>query len=409
MKMKIIELRIENMRCIAALVLKNLKQRGLIKIHGMNKQGKSTVIDSLFMLMMGGQLPVNVVQKNAKAGKVEMITSAGYTLTRTFKNNQSVLRVKCPDGSIQSNPGEFAKSLISTMAFDPRPFFDMDMGKKINYIKKAFKINTESFDISITELEQERLLAGRELDKLGELAPVENVQYIDPTKIKKFNDEQNILLNTVTAQTHELDTLEVQYSSVTDKITALKKELEEQYVELSCIEDDIKSVQGIIEKCPQPKPKKDMLFIIKNNTAHTAYNNYVILKSKKNELQESRDILTQAIVDCRKDRGSYIRHFDFGIKGLCIEEDGLYYNDIHCDNWSGAEAALIAAAVVKGMDSKLKCLFIDNGEKYDEETLNAFEEWAVVNDIQGIITLVSHGRDVSEGDYYITEGEIHSK
>jgi len=95
------------------------------------------------------------------------------------------------------------------------------------------------------------------------------------------------------------------------------------------------------------------------------------------------------------------------VPGLEIKEDGIFHENIHCENWSDEQSVTISSQLCLAMNPKLQAVFIDQGETYDSKSLKALEKWAVDNNIQAFITIVDDIPDELADDvFYIVEGQL---
>jgi hypothetical protein len=117
---------------------------------------------------------------------------------------------------------------------------------------------------------------------------------------------------------------------------------------------------------------------------------------------------TAEIEKLRADKKKMLLDAELPVEGLELREDGVYYNDVYSENWSGSESWIISAQLCMSRNPKLKSVFYDGGELMDSDCRKAVNDWCVANGIQFIITKVAD--EVGETDepnvFYIEEGEV---
>ncbi len=397
--LKIVGLSIENMRKIRAINME-FTDKGLTQIVGKNKQGKTTALDSI-ELALGkfDSSKVSMITNGEKKSKV-MLDLGDYNVTRDVNNKNtksSSLKIETKEGKKVPKPVEFVDSLINELTFNPYIFINKKLSAKMEALKSLQNIGSEidKIDYAIKEQSEERTLVGRERKKLGEHQTIEEEYlYMDIKELlqKKQDIDRANYENKEYADMRQ-DTQE--------RITLLKKQLEAQEEKLEAIplpNFDIESSDSVVAKINKLEEVNKLYYeqqgIISNNKE-------IEVKDKEYKA------ITKKIDKLKKDKNEVYKNADFGVEGLEIREDEIYFNGNSSNDWSDSEAMEVSLKLCASMNPKLRAIFYDKGESFDQESLNALHKWGIENDMQIIITRVSDTIETSSDScFYIEEGEI---
>jgi len=407
-KLKIIGLKIDGARKLTAFEMNNLKERGLIKIIGGNRQGKSTVFDCLRLLIKKGEsVPKDFVQHGKE--KAEIVGKIGnYTISETIQDGKTpTFTVKDDKGMSPSNPKSFVNDLINELTFDPRPFVDKTAIEKWRFMCDVFQVDFTEIDNEIHSLETERTLKGREVKAIGELVSVPKTDPIDISNVVKFNDEQKENEKQIEKANDRLQTLDTTKTLLECEIQDLQEQLTQKESELAMTVQNIEKGKKYIETLPKPRPLQDITEATAQNQKAVAYQEYLKKKADKEIKENEYREYTKAIEHLRAEKLKKLTEIKIPVPGLEIREDGIFHDGTHCENWSDEQSVTISSQLCLAMNPKLKAVFIDQGETYDTNSLKQLEKWAIESDIQAFITIVDDIPDSKEDDtFYIIEGQL---
>jgi len=126
-------------------------------VGGANDQGKTSLIDSIAMLLGGADaIPKVPLRKGAKRGHIigRLGGPEGHELEieRTFTEKSSALVVRNADGQEQKSPQKLLATLYSSISFDPLEFIKVKPQARAELAKRAMGLD-------FTELETKRAQA----------------------------------------------------------------------------------------------------------------------------------------------------------------------------------------------------------------------------------------------------------
>lgn len=397
--MKILGLNIKNIRKLRAIEMQ-FSENGLIPIVGHNEAGKTSVLDSMEILIRGMKYSNSDIITHGEE-RAEIIGQIGeYTIKRVVTKASNRLEITNKDGlQVSGSPQKFLDSLINEITFDPRPFTSKNGDQKLKFMMDLFTLNFDELNKQISELEDERRLIGREGKELGgEKEIPEKTEAVDIVELSKELEAAN---------THNT----FRNQNIKDREIALKniRRLEE---ELRIAKEYFDALPKVEDEIPTEELRSKLESANLINAQAKEYADAVEHNQKVEKKRDEYRAKTKEIETLRQKKSEQLKSLEIPVEGLEIREDGVYHNDIYSENWSDSEAMRISSELCLAMNPKLKAIFIDKGESYDTNQLKSLKEWAESNDIQAFITIVDDIPSEDEGldpnTFYIVEGEIRS-
>lgn len=461
---KIIGFRADGIRKLHAVEMK-FAEKGLTAIKGKNKQGKSTVIDTVEWLLRGGKV-LDRSAKNPEREKAEAELELGpYRIKRTMSEKSTALSVRnvttneVEKGEVQN----FLDTFINELTFNPRALADLTRVEKYKFCMKLYNIDFTEIDKQMAALETDRLLSGRELKKYGEIEPVEPVERVNVQsllakkqevetrniavrnkfdfakqkeleQINRFNKEQMAKEKALEVEQDRYADLESDRAHINSEIKQTENEIKELQAKLLVLAEDEKKVEANLVDCkkkladlPKPEPEKPLVANLPEPTYESTstidieiqnavavnqkaelYESYLHKKDEKAEKELEYNALDDKIKSLREKKYEILRGIDTKVEGLTIGEDDIYYNGIGSENWSDSERLRITSELCVAMMPHLRAIFIDGAEEMDSESLQELNAWAMAHDIQVICTMVADAPDDEPASncFFIHNGEL---
>ncbi|HJX49858.1 MAG TPA: AAA family ATPase [Candidatus Nanoarchaeia archaeon] len=413
--MKILELSIRNLRKIEAI---DISPTGnVIKIEGPNNQGKSTVLDSIFLTLGGGKIPDGVI-KDGKDKSVIFLKFGDYIVKKTITAINTYLSVETKDGMKLKNPQTFLSDLVGKIAFDPMEFMRMDSKKQVDILKKVTgveeKINKLKDEESASM--EERKLVGREKDKLtilckDKIDPVnEPVSTSDiVTEIKRLTKTRDSLID----QRKEAEQLKSVYVENCAKIEELEnqiKSLKESNVKTETYLKSInfKSVNQQITDIENDINQKNILLENQDkvNNDYAKYKEYMQHKKEYEEVEKNYISLDKKVESIREEIKKTLSSNKLPVENLEINDnDELLYEGHSFANTCDSSKLKVSVSICMKLNPKLKVILIREGSLLDDSSLKEIQDIANKEDYQIWIEKVCSEKD-DENAIYIVEGEI---
>ena len=420
---KILGLQISNLRKITAAELK-FAEKGMTQIVGMNDQGKSTIIDAIEILLKGFKHVEKDMITHGQE-KAEVIAKIGrFTVKRVITEKSNRLEINDEEGFTMSrSPQSFLDALVNEFTFNPQPFLDKTPEMKLKFVLDLLGMDFSKENEEILKLDEERKFVNRSIKEFGIPTEPEKVERVDVDDIykrkaelekrSKIEGNKEAIINYFEKK---LSSLDCDGAKIIEEFLPDPKNCPswfKQKYEGIC--DVIKEIARVIEGLDKPQNfeveylelETELKTASDRNLKAAAYENYIDRAKQLEEKKQSYKKLTEKINKIRFGKIKRVSEAKMPLKELKLTEEGLYYKDIFCENWAKSLGYKIALTLCAAMQPKLRAIFLDNGEAMDRDVRNELDNWAVANDIQIILTVVSGiPEKKEEGVFYIEEGQL---
>lgn len=400
--MQIIQLEAENVKRLNAV---NIRPDGnLVVIGGRNAQGKSSVLDSIFMALAGKKAQGSKPVKDGK-DKAKIVVDLGdMVVTRTItKDGGGTIKVANKEGAVYQSPQAILDGLCSKLSFDPLAFLrerpaaqrDMLQGlvgldftgqdqKRKALFDQRTNINRQHKDAQAQygAMEYHEDAPDKEVSVSALVAELEQArEHNRSAKMAKENVADNIdaLQNTIDELAVE-DIYEPIFGEVSGHINATIKLLDElalpDYIDIEEIQGRLSGAEGINA-------------MVRENAAYQAK------VDEAERLAKESKAITAKIEQIDADKAMAMANAKFPVDGLAFGEDGITMNGIPFDQCSSAEQLRVSVAMGIAMNPKLRVLLIRDGSLLDEDSLGMVAAMAAEHDAQVWIERVGKGKECS--------------
>lgn len=399
--MKIHELHVENIKRVKVVDI--TPKDNVVILEGKNAQGKTSVLDSVAMVLGGKKLiPNEPVRKDEEKAVIKVIVG-DYEITRNWTSpTQSYLKITTKEGMKPSNPQGFLDGLIGNISFDPHEFVRMEKSKKAEMLKKIMKLDLTELDQRINDVYEARRLKRKSIDGMiaelrnyGDLPEPTGMSYAGAEKqlneAKEFNE---IILNarkTNSQLTEDID-------NIKEKIEELESLMREKISEASKLNDKIK------EKLIDIEPLKKNFALAETELRNQSYieRRDALRKEVKKEERELV-LIEKKLTNSRVEKDERIKESKAPIKGLTVGDDGVQFNGIDIDQISLAEQIKVSMAIAMAENPQIKVILIRDGSLLDKESKKTITELAIKKDFQVWIERVAEKKGSA---IYIEDGKV---
>lgn len=422
--MKVLGLKAEN---IKGLKVVEITPDGTIqKISGRNGQGKTSVLDSIWLAVGGSDaLKKTGTTKAVRDGEKEGVINldlGDLVVTRTFKaDGKTTLEVRNAEGSKFNSPQTMLDALIGRLSFDPFSFSTLDDKEQrqtlLGMVELA--INPDELDKKRKEIFDKRTDVNREVDRFKKLyealafhedAPEEQLSL---ASIMEEMKEAQSILQANHQKRNELELLRTKNQNTKAEITEIEARIaelqylrEEKTAELAEITTKGKALRDEVSALVDPdltalQDKATNLEYINENVRENM--NYKTFKADyEAKAKESEDLTTQ-IQTIDDEKKAALEKAKFPIVGLGIDENGVTYNKVPFRQCSAAERLKVSMAMAMALNPKLRVIRIADGSLLDSANLKIVEEMARDKDYQVWVEIVDESGQVG---IYIEDGEV---
>lgn len=401
--MKINRLEIENVKRIRAVKVEPTAN-GLTIIGGNNKQGKTSVLDSIAWALGGDRYkPSQAAREGTMVPPaLHIVMNNGLVVERKGKN--SVLKVTDPNGEKAGQ--QLLNEFIEQLALDLPKFMEASGSEKartlLNIIGVGDTLN--QLEREEKELYNERLAIGRIADQKEKYAkeqpyfPEVPKDLISPSELIK--QQQEILARNGENQRKRDNALSLhaERNRLADKVNALQEELDRYQKQLIQVDHDMTIAYKTAEELQDESTAE-----LESNIANIEEINRKVRANldKEKAEEDARDYrnqyseLTKKIDDTRNKKTELLNTAELPLPELSVKDGELVYKGQKWDNMSGSERLMVSTAIVRKLNPKCGFVLLDKLEQMDLATLQEFGQWLTQEGLQAIATRVSTGEECS--------------
>lgn len=392
--MKVKELKISHLRNVIQAEFSF--DENLVKISGKNGAGKSTVIDGIFLAILGktyigkGRSVENLISQGEKKTEIEVIlegngkklkierkiTESGNTGLDIWSSDWSKLQQK--DLNL----------LLSEFTIDPLKFTGMTTKEQIEIIRTIAWVDTTEIEQKIDAKFEERKGANAILKEysqtLQNLWTPEYVEKVDTSALRidlqnriAHNAKQDEIARTI------LQKQEEQKRNLA-KIEELKREI-------SALETANQSIDSQIVLSKRTLSDKQDITEVQNkitnaeaiNAKAVEFERYKDLKEKTTQAEVNANKLTDELENLRAEKAEMIKNAHLPIEWLEFSDaDWVMVNGIAFDQYSSAQQLVMACKIAKAINNELRVIYIKDWSLLDNDNLAELTNWASENDYQ---------------------------
>ena len=421
--MRIIKLQAENIIKLKAVEI--TPKGDIVILSGKNGQGKTSVLDSIWFALGGGDATRNT-PKPIRDGEQTASVSldlGDITVSRNWTgNDKTYLKVENKDGVVFKSPQKLLDEMVGRLSFDPLEFSQMSDKEQRDVLLSFLDtpINLDELEEKKQGIYQERTIINRDIKSLeGQLVgfnkPADDLpkEGISTAQImKEYKDAQNII-NQNNEIRQEYKTIQYKYSNkkneieeTKNQISILQKKLKKQQSELDVVKISGEKLRAKVEKLNDPDIdsfSKKIDAVEETNTAIRDAQKYRQIKTQLEKLQTESGELTEQIKALDKTRTDAIEKAAFPVDGLGFDEMGVTYQAIPFKQCSSAEQLRVSMAMAMSLNPKIRVIRITDGSLLDTKNMKIIEELAQKNDYQIWVERVDESGKVG---IYIEGGEV---
>ena len=412
--MKINRLEIENVKRIHAVMIEPSKD-GLTIIGGKNRQGKSSVLDSIAWTLGGNKYrPSQAVNADSTIPpRMKIIMDSGLIVERKGKNSD--LKVTDPTG--RKGGQQLLDEFVEELAIDMPKFMEASGKEKANTLLQIIGVGPQLAELEQKEksLYQERLYVGRTADQKEKFA-AEQPYYLDapeePVSASELiREQQEILARNGQRQqwAREYDKILADLEKNENAIETYERALRDLKKERETLEGKRKAAEKTpaelkMESTEELERSIDNIELI--NRKVRANLDKAKAEEDAKQYRDQYTELSNALEDVRKQKAGLLDSADLPLPGLSVKDGELIYNGQAWDNMSSAEQMIVSTSIVRKLNPKCGFVLLDKLEAMDLDTLKEFGAWLEQEGLQAIATRVSTGDECS---IVITDGYVEGQ
>jgi len=415
-KVKIVSFDIENVKRVQAVRV-TPAETGLTTLGGDNYQGKSSCLDAI-MNALGGEkfTPSDPVHDGAKKGQTVVELSNDITVTRSFTDKGTYLKIDAPHSS-KSGQG-LLNEFINSFALNLSSFLTITDKARAAILLEIIGVDLTPFDEKSAKLEADRLAIGRlevkakghaesmpydeaagatlmtPTDIMAELERMVNVN----AKNRDIRERAEAFQANIKLQVSKINHAQKVLFDAEEKVKAANEELKEQQDSLARMEGEYKKATEQTEFL-----KDEDTTALKTKLAEIDAMNAQIRQNLERD-KAFEDVATnheeylslqRQIEDIRDEKQALLNGAHMPLEELSVENSILTYKGHAWDCMSHAEQLVAATAICQAINPNMGFVLIDKLESMDVKTLREFGAWLEKEGLQAITTRVSKGSECS--------------
>lgn len=400
-QIKINSLEIENVKRVKAVKLAP-SSCGLTVIGGKNKQGKTSVLDSIAWALGGKKYqPTQPTREGSVVpGRLKLVLSNGLVVERNGVNGD--LKVTDPEGKKAGQT--LLNDFIEELALNLPKFMNSSSKEKADILLNIIGVGVQLHQLEKQENEiyNNRRAIGQIADQKCKFAKEMNF-YSDvpkaPVSAKNLIDQQQAILaqNGENARKREkVKQYEWEVSKYTQSVSDLKQQLSEAETKLNEAKGNFamanKDVIELFDESTE-ELERNIEQIDELNRKVRANLDKDKAEQDAQELRDQYDEQTSKLESVRRQKMELLDNADLPLSELSVKEGEIIYKGQQWDNMSGSEQLMVATAIVKKLNPKCGFVLIDKLEQMDLDTMNEFGAWLEEQGLQAIATRVSTSAD----------------
>lgn len=424
--MKIIHFYSENIKKLKAVEIK--PEGNTIIITGKNGQGKSSVIDSIAMVLGGKKLmPEKPVRDGETTAKIE-IQIGPYIVTRNWTNPEtSYLKVANEDGAKFTNGQSILNALIGDLTFDPLEFANKESKAQVDILKKICKLDFDKLDAEHALKFASRRDVKRDGDRLSarieddfkdlpeELDPLTSVDEIkaDKEKAEKYNAELEGFKRAYLTAGTKVESVESELKKVMREKLDFEQRIKDNAAYQDKLRITLKEMQGKQAKLKEDcdAPMADPSVFDKQLEEHYALKTLHDKVAKKADSIKELDLfrkdwrlLNERLTAIDTEKVELLKAAKMPVKGLSLGVGQILFNEIPFGQISMAEKIKVSIGIAAFTNPKLRVAMIYNGSLLDNDTLAEVSQMAKDYDMQLWVEKVADSPDGN--NLFIEDGEL---
>ncbi|MEI6870714.1 MAG: AAA family ATPase [Verrucomicrobiota bacterium] len=409
--MFISELRIQNVKRIVALGIAPGTGEPVI-LTGDNAQGKSSVLDAIFLALQNKGLE-DPIRHGASKATVKLTihgTEGEYIIERNITKKSRTLKITGADGADIPSPQAFIDGLIGSLAFDPLEFVRMKPKVQAIAIRELVGLDTSALDADYRDTfarrtEVNRTLATAEAQLKAMTKPEvpstpDEIESSAITLIQK-REEMTEVVGEARAAVDAHEQANRTYGNEAAKLAALREQLKAQEEALTVASEKCKTAKEFAAIAASRSPGTEAIAKITSDITAVDEINAAIrsrreakaaaqraveaYEAKATALRTARansDTLTARLATIEETKTTLSGAVKMPVQGMTFDEDGVLIDGVRFDQLSTAEQVRVSAAVAMRGNPKLRLILVREGALLNKANLEAICESAKEKDYQ---------------------------
>ena len=351
-------------------------------VGGRNAQGKSSVLDAIWLALAGGKAAKAVPRPVRDGADHATVTLdlGDLKVTRTWDAaGKSALRVEATDGARYSSPQAMLDRLVGGLAFDPLAFSRLSAREQREALLDLvdLDVDLDALDHERASLYAQRTDVGRRGKALGDVVVDEHLP-VEETSASQLLTE----LRQAQENNQRLDDLQRQASRAEDAVADAVRAMEAAEAALGAARTNLESAQADSRAATQQVADAgdrvstdeiaSRLECLEADNARVRANNEARTRAaERDRLRTEYEGLTGRINAIDEAKARALSSAVFPVEGLGFDDQGVTYKGVPFGQSSSAEQIRVSVAMAMALNPELRVLRIMDGSLLDAEAMDA--------------------------------------
>jgi DNA repair exonuclease SbcCD ATPase subunit len=419
----IVELQVSNIKKIKAVRVE--PDGNVVIITGKNEQGKSSLLDAIFVGFCGGEATKRIddlISSGQDEGEI-VIDLGEYVITRTARRKEGKTDVKLKlttrDGAKVQSPQAIIDGMLDAIAFDPQEFSEMSPAEQRNQLIDLIgkREELDSLDAIYNRTFEERTDVNRSVRDIdGNLksatdhsvefgsaaVPEISVNQLTAEREAAFQHNQEIRGQQTSrdgaAEANRQH--EESIKKLEQQIELIRRSVEHNNAVLKSSEAELQRLGNLIDVEPLKQKAGDIENLNRKIREH---NSTIALTAERADLSAIADQLSHDLQVITDKKLALFDDTKLPIKGLAVTDTGVTYQGKSFNDCAKSVKIRVSVVMIMARRPRIRVMVIHDGSLLDKDAMQTIYELARKYKFQVWIERVE---DASKSAVVIEDGEI---
>jgi len=386
--MKIIQLTAENVKRLRAV---EITPDGTVQvITGRNAQGKTSVLDAIWLALGGGAAAKSTVKpiRDGEDHASVRLDLGDLVVTRTWTGDKTALTVAAADGAKYNSPQSVLDALIGRLSFDPIEFTQFTPAKQREALLTLVDLPFDpgALDAERTGVFGSRTEIGRTVRALeGQLAGLPAVPADTPNAEVTSADIFTELRAAQQVQVEYIAAASAAARAQSNREAAEEAVRSAQIALIDAQAEEVAARQAFKDRPIPPNVEAieaRLRMVDLTNAAVRAKTEWARVVAELKAARMTYDAGTDELARIDLVKADGLAAAQFPIDGLGFDDDGVTYQGLPFSQASSAEQIRVSLAIAIALNPKLRVIRILDGSLLDADNMALIEAMASASDYQ---------------------------
>lgn len=406
--MRIIRLEASNIKRLKAV---EITPDGTLQIiTGRNAQGKTSVLDAIWLALGGGQASKDTPRpiRDGETSAAVTLDLGDLLITRTWdaEKDKTELKVTAPDGAKYRSPQTLLDGLVGKLSFDPLAFTRLTAREQRQALLDLLDLDFAAADRERARLYNIRLETGRQMHAYGDLPKL-------PADAPTAESSGTLLVDRINMAHEAADAIRKARAAIDSCLTRLE-DIDQRIAglqnEREATTASIAEWERRIDDMPEPEDITGLRAALAGIEARNAEarENARILAAREAQkaLQAEYTELTRTINAIDQRKADALAAATMPVDGLGFDDQGVTFNGVPFGQASAAEQIRVSLAMAMALNPSLRVIRILDGSLLDKESLAEVRRMATEGGVQVWLESVGDAETADPSAIIIEDGQV---